>query len=78
MPHIGISPADEEHVLQSRRVGSQLLTIGWIFLAMAALAGMFAFQDIREGTRFMLVGASTFGVIGLVLIAAGTAKKRHM
>jgi hypothetical protein len=78
MPHIGISPAQEEQVIQNRRLGSQLFTMGWIFLAMAGLAGFFVFQDIREGTKFMLVGASSLGVIGLALIVAGTVKRRQM
>jgi hypothetical protein len=78
MPHIGMNPAEEEHLLQNRRLGSQMLTIGWILLAAAIMAGMlFGFQSLREGSSLMLVGAAVLGVVGITLVAIGTGKKRQ-
>lgn len=78
MPHIGMNTAEEEHFLRNRRVGSQMLTIGWILLVMAILAGMmFGSQSVREGSHLMLVGAGALAVAGIALVAIGTAKKRH-
>jgi hypothetical protein len=78
MPHIGFTPAQEEKLQENRRIGSLMLTLGWILLAMNGLAAMFVFQDIREGTHLWLIMGTVVGVIGLTLIAVGTIKRRQI
>lgn len=78
MPQIGFSPAQEQKFQENRRLGSQLLTIGWILLGMNGLAAMLMFQDISEGTKLWLVSGAVVGVIGLALIAIGTIKRRQI
>jgi nitric oxide reductase large subunit len=78
MPHIGFNLTQEERFQENRRLGSHLLTIGWILLAMNGLPAMLMFQDIREGTKFWLVAGAFLGVIALALIAIGTIKRRQI
>jgi hypothetical protein len=78
MPQLGFNPAQEQRFQENRRLGSQLLTMGWILLGMNGLAAMFMFQDIREGTKLWLVSGAVVGVIGLALIAIGTIKRRRI
>jgi hypothetical protein len=78
MPHIGISHAEEEHFQENRRLGSLLLTIGWILIGINGLAVMLMFQSIREGSKFWLVSGGVVGIIGLALIAFGTFKRRQI
>jgi hypothetical protein len=78
VPQIGFSPAQEQKFQENRRLGSQLLTIGWILLGMNGLAAMLMFQDISEGTKLWLVSGAVVGVIGLALIAIGTIKRRQI
>ena len=78
MPQIGFSTAQEQKFQENRRLGSQLLTIGWILLGMNGLAAMLMFQDISEGTKLWLVSGAVVGVIGLALIAIGTIKRRQI
>ena len=56
MPHIGFNPALEERFQQNRRLGSDLLTLGWVLLGICAVTGIFVFQDIRG--RFASEGKS--------------------
>jgi phosphoglycerol transferase MdoB-like AlkP superfamily enzyme len=78
MPHIGISLAEEQHFQENRRLGSLLLTIGWILIGINGLAVMLMFQSIREGSKFWLVSGGVVGIIGLAFIAIGTFKRRQV
>lgn len=78
MARIGFNPAEEQRFQENRRLGSQLLVIGWILLGMNGLAAMFVFQDIREGSHLWLVFGGVVGVIGLALITIGTIKRRQL
>ncbi len=78
MPHLGFNPAQEEHFQENRRLGSVLLTTGWILLGINGLAFMLMFQSIREGSRLWLVSGGVVGVIGLALVAIGTIKRRQI
>lgn len=78
VPHIGFSPAQEQRFQENRRLGSGLLTLGWILIGMNGLAAMFVFQDIREGTHLWLIWGAVVGIIGLALIAFGTIKRRQI
>ena len=78
MPHIGFNPALEEQFQQNRRLGSDLLMLGWVFLGVCAITGIFVFQDIREGTHRWLLWNGGFGVVGLALVAIGTIIRRRV
>ena len=78
MPHIGYNPAEEQHFQENRRLGSQLLILGWILMGMNGIAAMFVFQDIREGTHMWLIWSAVVGIIALALIAFGTIKRRQV
>ena len=78
MPQIGFNPEQEQHFQENRRLGSQLLTIGWILLGMNGIAAMFVFQDIREGTHMWLIWCAIIGIIALACIALGTMKRRQI
>ena len=78
MAQIGFNPEQEQHFQENRRLGSQLLTIGWILMGMNAIGAMFVFQDIREGTKMWLISTAVIGVIALACIALGTIKRRQI
>lgn len=78
MPQIGFNPLQGQRFEENRRVGSLMLTIGWILLGMNGLAAMFFFQSIREGTKLWLIWGAVVGIIGLALIAIGTVKRRQI
>ncbi len=78
MPQIGFDPDREQRFQENRRLGSQLLTIGWILMAMNGIAGLFVFQDLRQGTHMWLVWTAVLGIIALALIAFGTMKRRQI
>lgn len=68
----GFTPGHNHFGQTNYRRGSVLLTLGWILLWMTALTGMFAFQDIREGTYFWVVWSAIQGALGLGLVLAGS------
>lgn len=78
MPHIGFNPALEQRFQENRRLGSDLLMVGWVLLGMCAITGIFVFQDIREGTHTWLVWNGLFGFLGLALVAVGTMVRRRV
>ena len=78
MPHLGFDVAHETKFQENRQLGSDLLMLGWVFLGMCAIGGIFVFQDIREGTHMWLAFEAVFGLIGLVLVAVGTMFRRRV
>lgn len=77
MPQIGFDPAQEQRFQENRRLGSMMLVLGWILMGMNGIAGIFVFQDIREGTHLWLVWSAVVGIVALALIAFGTVKRRQ-
>lgn len=78
MPHIGVNVALETRVQHNRQVGSFMLVLGWILMGLNGIAGIFVFQDIREGTHMWLAWSTVVGIISLALIALGTIKRRQI
>lgn len=78
MPHIGFNPELEHRFQLNRRLGSDVLMVGWVLLGMCAVTGIFVFQDIREGTHLWLVWNTVFGILGLALVVIGTAIRRRI
>ena len=78
MPHLGFDVEHETRYQENRRIGSQMLIIGWILLGMCAIGGIYLFQDIREGTHTWFAFDTIFGIIGLALVAAGSIFRRRV
>jgi hypothetical protein len=64
--------AEVDATLSTRRSGSVLLVVGWIFLGMAALTGVLNFSAVREGDSVWLTFTGVMAAIGLVLAITGT------
>jgi hypothetical protein len=65
-----------DNSVENRRLGSVLLTIGWILLWMDAILGIFFFISLRNGSWFWPIWLAIEGFIGVVLIMMGT-RYRH-
>jgi hypothetical protein len=65
-----------DNTVENRRLGSIMLTIGWILLWMDALLGVFFFQSLRNGSMFWPIWLGIEGVLGLALIMMGTRYRR--
>ena len=65
-----------DNTVQNRRLGSIMLTAGWILLWMDALLGIYVFQSLRDGSLFWPMWLAVEGIIGLALVIAGTHYRR--
>ena len=65
-----------DNTVENRRLGSVLLTVGWILLWMDAILGMFFFISLRNGSWFWPIWLGVEGVLGLVLVIMGTRYRR--
>jgi hypothetical protein len=65
-----------DNTVENRRLGSVLLTIGWILLWMDGLLGVFFFQSLRNGSWFWPIWLGVEGLLGLVLVIMGTSYRR--
>lgn len=65
-----------DNTVENRRLGSILLTVGWIFLWMDGLLGIYFFQSLRNGSSFWPVWLGIEGLLGLVLVIMGTRYRR--
>lgn len=61
---------------ENRRLGSVLLTVGWILLWGAALFSIFFFISLRDGSMFWPVALGITGLLGLVLVLMGNHYRR--
>ena len=65
-----------DNTVENRRLGSVLLTVGWILLWMDAVLGIFFFISLRNGSWFWPLWLGIEGVLGLVLVMMGTHYRR--
>jgi hypothetical protein len=65
-----------DNTVENRRLGSVLLTVGWILLWMDAILGMFFFISLRNGSWFWPIWLGIEGFLGLVLVIMGTRYRR--
>ncbi len=61
-----------DNTVENRRLGSVMLTAGWIVLWFDAILLVYFFTSIRDGTYFWPIWTAIQGVIGLALLIAGT------
>lgn len=61
-----------DNTVENRRLGSVLLTVGWILLWMDAVLGIFFFISLRNGSWFWPIWLGIEGALGLILVMMGT------
>jgi len=76
MPGFDRDQAAIDNTVENRRLGSVLLTVGWILLWMDAVLGVFFFISLRNGSLFWPIWLAIEGVLGLVLVMMGTHYRR--
>ena len=65
-----------DNTVENRRIGSVMLTIGWILIWMNAFLGIYFFASLRDGSWFWPIWLGIEGLLGLVLVVMGT-RYRH-
>jgi len=76
MPGFDRDQAAIDSTVENRRLGSVMLTLGWILLWGDAVLGVFFFQSLRDGSLFWPVWLAVEGLAGLVLVIMGTQYRR--
>ncbi len=62
--------------MRAQRRGSIALAVGWTLLSFAMLMGIYVFQDVREGTRFMIGYSGAIGLAGIITAGYGHRVRR--
>ena len=62
--------------MRAQRRGSIALAVGWTLLVFAMLMGMYVFQDLREGTRFMIAYSGAMAMAGIMTVGYGQHLRR--
>ena len=65
-----------DNTVENRRLGSVMLTLGWILLWGDAVLSAFFFVSLRDGSMFWPVWLAVEGLAGLVLVIMGTRYRR--
>ena len=65
-----------DYTVENRRLGSVMLTVGWILLWFDAILLAFFFISLRDGSMFWPTWVIIQGVISVGLIIAGTRYRR--
>ncbi len=76
MPGFDRDQAAIDNTVENRRLGSIMLTAGWILLWLDAMLGIFFFISLRNGSWFWPIWLGIQGAIGLVLVVLGTRYRR--
>lgn len=65
-----------DNTVENRRLGSVMLTVGWILLWFDAILFAFFYSSVRDGSMFWPTWLAIEGIIGLGLVIAGTRYRR--
>ena len=76
MPGYERDQVDIDNTVENRRLGSIMLTLGWILLWGDAVLGAFFFISLRDGSMFWPIWLAIEGLAGLVLVIMGTRYRR--
>lgn len=77
MPGFERDQVSIDNTVENRRLGSVMLTAGWIILWAAVMFGMiFFFNSLRDGSLFWPIALGIAGLAGLVLVIMGTRYRR--
>ena len=61
-----------DNMIENQRLGSVLLTCGWVLLWAVAIFGIFFFISLRNGSWFWPIVLGVVGLAGLVLVLMGS------
>ena len=75
MSGINLDRVEEEAILERRRSGLVLITVGKVLLWMDFLLMAFIYVGIRSGSDFWLWWVVAEGVLGLILIEIGSRRR---
>jgi membrane protein implicated in regulation of membrane protease activity len=67
-----------DNTIENRRLGSVLLTLGWILLWVGAMYGIFFFNSLRDGSWFWPISLAVVGVLGVILVVMGSRYRRAL
>jgi hypothetical protein len=75
MPGIKLNRVEDEGIVEPRRFGLGLMTVGKLLLWVDFLLLAFVYDGIRSGSRMWLWWVIGQGVIGLILIEIGWRRR---
>ena len=75
MSGINLDRVEEEGILERRRSGLVLITVGKVLLWMDFLLMAFIYVGIRSGSDFWFWWVVAEGVLGLILIEIGSRRR---
>jgi hypothetical protein len=76
MPGYDRDQATIDNTVENRRLGSVMLTLGWILLWGDAILSAFFFASLRDGSMFWPIWLAVEGILGVALVIAGTRYRR--
>jgi hypothetical protein len=76
MPGFERNQAAIDNTVENRRLGSIMLTAGWILLWFDAMLLVYFYSSVRDGSMFWPAWVTIEGVLGLGLVIAGTRYRR--
>ncbi len=76
MPDFEHDQSAIDNSVENRRLGTIMLTIGWILLWFDAMLFVFFYSSLRDGSMFWPVWIAIQGILGLGLVLAGTRYRR--
>jgi hypothetical protein len=65
-----------DNTVENRRLGTVMLTIGWILLWFDAMLLIYFYSSVRDGSMFWPTWVAIEGIIGLALVIMGTRYRR--
>ena len=76
MPEFERDQAAIDNTVENRRLGSIMLTVGWILLWFDVMLAVYFYSSVRDGSMFWPTWVAVEGIIGLGLVIAGTRYRR--
>lgn len=76
MPGLERDQMSIDNTVENRRLGSIMLTVGWILLWLDAMLLIYVYNSVRGGSMFWPTWVAIQGIIGLGLVIMGTRYRR--
>jgi hypothetical protein len=76
MPGFESNQTSIDNTVENRRLGSIMLTLGWILLWFDAMLVVYLYSSVRDGSMFWPTWVAIQGIIGLGLVIMGTRYRR--
>ena len=65
-----------DNTVENRQLGSMMLTLGWILLWFDAMLALYLYSSMHDGSLFWPTWVTIQGIVGLVLVIAGSRYRR--